>query len=481
MTDISAAIAAVNNAAASTTNRSGGRTHHRKSTERSNERPARSSSLPRCTDPACAQLSTFCADPACCTVYDCYACDAAAAFVASSTSINTAHHRWQSPPAMMAASTSSGRHCTVADCYEYRCNSLPRCMDSKCLCKPDHHQSDVNLVKHHSLPRCAPSASTDSGGSVAAAVGSHSFRPPKTDAEEQHYQHPRQQPRGYELPPHSHYQLQQQQPLQRGDSRASLPRTSSSSRKNHQQQSQGQPFYTNANYATLQPQSKANSATSNGKLLTKSVSAVSLNSRRRRHKTVHFGDNLLREVCHNRRHIVDPLLRKSGQPGRSRSGQPHQQQQQQHQQLSSCADAAAAGRPSGAAPLNSNIQLLYNFVEGVMSSWVDDDDDDDGGGGGGAARSGAESEPERGTMRPIHRCNRLRLQTIRRVVSEAAELRGTLRLGNSRYRHRHWRGTAKECNERFLKKVSPDGGGGEGRYEVVRRFCAGKWVDAAKR
>lgn len=61
---------------------------------------------------------------------------------------------------------------------------------------------------------------------------------------------------------------------------------------------------------------------------------------------------------------------------------------------------------------------------------------------------------ERGAiLKPMHRCNRARMQTIRRVVNEAAALKGTLKLGNSRYRHRHWRGTAKDCNERFLRKV----------------------------
>lgn len=147
---------------------------------------------------------------------------------------------------------------------------------------------------------------------------------------------------------------------------------------------------------------------SNGRLI-KSASAASLNSRRRRHKTVHFGENLLREVCQNRK-LIEPLQK----------------------------------TPSEKPSLESNIQMLYNFVEGVLSAWVDEDD----------VRSGAESEPERGrSLKPLYRCNRLRLQTISRVVTEAAQLRGTLKLGNSRYRHRHWRGTAMECNERFLRKV----------------------------
>lgn len=155
----------------------------------------------------------------------------------------------------------------------------------------------------------------------------------------------------------------------------------------------------------------------NGKLM-KSASAASLNSRRRRHKTVHFGENLLREVCQNRK-----LMRNE-------------------QQL----------LPSGSAPMKSNIQLLYNFVEGVLSAWVDEDEDDNE---ASEVRSGAESEPESGTS-IIRRSNPnpLRLQLIRRIVEEAAELHGTLKLGNSRFRHRHWRSTAKQCNEMFLRKVS---------------------------
>ncbi|KAL1396661.1 hypothetical protein pipiens_010372, partial [Culex pipiens pipiens] len=123
--------------------------------------------------------------------------------------------------------------------------------------------------------------------------------------------------------------------------------------------------------------------------------------------------NLLREVCQNRK-LIQPL------------------QQQE--------------TPSGTTPLQPNIQMLYNFVEGVLSAWVDDEDEQN--------KSGPDSEPERGAMlKPMHRCNRARFQTIRRVVNEAAELKGSSKLGNSRYRHRHWRGTAKDCNERFLRKV----------------------------
>lgn len=157
---------------------------------------------------------------------------------------------------------------------------------------------------------------------------------------------------------------------------------------------------------------RSRKSSTNSSKLVKSASAASLNSRRRRHKTVHFGDNLLREVCQNRK-LIDPLQKSPSEK---------------------------------AANTASNIQMLYNFVEGVLSAWVDEDDE--------GVRSGAESEPERGRrLKPLYMCDRLRLKTISRVVHDAAQLRGTLKLGNSRYRHRHWRGTAKVCNERFLRKV----------------------------
>lgn len=164
---------------------------------------------------------------------------------------------------------------------------------------------------------------------------------------------------------------------------------------------------------TQKTKSKTHHRNGNNKLM-KSASAASLHSRRRRHKTVHFGENLLREVCQNRQ-LIRPL---TDQPSNSST-------------------------PS----LQPNIQMLYNFVEGVLSAWVDEEEDDN-------IKSGPDSEPERGAvLKPMHRCNRARMQTIRRVVNEAASLKGTLKLGNSRYRHRHWRGTAKDCNERFLRKV----------------------------
>ncbi|XP_055686220.1 protein still life, isoforms C/SIF type 2-like isoform X19 [Lutzomyia longipalpis] len=249
--------------------------------------------------------------------------------------------------------------CYIASCYDRMRYSthVPRCRCKKCAPKCAEYRC-------YSLPRCI-----DSKCSAALANITKCNSLPRCAEAHQTVSF-------------------QGSSMSRGDSRASLPRATKPSRS---------------------------ASRSNGKLI-KSVSAASLNSRRRRHKTVHFGENLLREVCQNRR-LIKPL-------------------QQQD-------------TPSGSAPMKPNIQLLFNFIEGVLSAWVDDDDDH--------LKSGADSEPERGALlKPLHRCNRARFQTIRRVVSEAAALKGTLKLGNSRYRHRHWRGTAKDCNERFLRKISDD-------------------------
>lgn len=255
-------------------------------------------------------------------------------------------------------------NCCLNECFNTkRCSSLPRCSESKCT--PDCYQ-------YRSLPKCMDSKCLCRRSTYANII-KHNSLPKCVSAHRSSIVHPTPTA------------------LSHGSSRSSLPRSSNRSR--------------------------SHASNGNGKLLVKSASAASLNSRRRRHKTVHFGENLLREVCQNRK-LIAPL-----------QGTPSEKQPS-----------------SSSSSMKSNIQMLYNFVEGVLSAWVDEDDEQ--------IRSGAESEPERGrALKPLYRCNRLRLQTISRVVNEAAQLRGTLKLGNSRYRHRHWRGTAKECNERFLRKV----------------------------
>lgn len=251
-------------------------------------------------------------------------------------------------------------NCCFNDCCNSkRFSSLPRCTETKCAPDCNYQEKPADAKCY-----CQTCYSNVKHNSLPKCMNSHRSN-------------------------RSHFT---ESSLPRGDSHSSLPRTTT----------------TNGHHSH-----RSRHHNGKGKLV-KSVSAASLNSRRRRHKTVHFGENLLREVCQNRK-LIEPLQKTPSTTEKS--------------------------------SMQSNIQMLYNFVEGVLSAWVDEDDD--------MIRSGAESEPERGrSLKPLYRCNRMRLQTISRVVNEAAQLRGTLKLGNSRYRHRHWRGTAKECNERFLRKVT---------------------------
>lgn len=282
-----------------------------------------------------------------------------------SSSAERDFHQSQTP------SQSQNQNASLVKCTDPMCPLIPICTDPNC-CWNDCY----NSKRYSSLPRCSETKCTPGCNYQNKSDAKCFCQTCYTNVKHNSL------PKCMSSHRSSHPNFQAALP--HGESRSSLPRASHSHRaaRHH-----------------------------SGKVkLVKSVSAASLNSRRRRHKTVHFGENLLREVCQNRK-LIEPLQKSPSEKS-----------------------------------MQSNIQMLYNFVEGVLSAWVDEDDD--------TVRSGAESEPERGRpLKPLYRCNRLRLQTISRVVNEAAQLRGTLKLGNSRYRHRHWRGTAKECNERFLRKV----------------------------
>uniref|UniRef100_A0A182NIS3 Uncharacterized protein n=1 Tax=Anopheles dirus TaxID=7168 RepID=A0A182NIS3_9DIPT len=333
-------------------------------------RPAeRSASLTRCADPSCSVMS-LCDDP------NCYLFGGEGVGVGGPTgpastapTATTSYYDTPRCASLPRVLPKGGPKCGPL-CYECnnKCNSLPRCTDARCqVGAPPPFGATSTKAKSNSLPRNA-----------------ENYTYHQHHHQQQQQQHQVLQP----VPPQP--ALRGAGRLSREESRCSLPRSSFKSAKKRS--------------------ASASGSGSNGSKLTKSLSAASLNSRRRRHKTVHFGENLLREVCQNRK-LIQPLQE----------------------------------TPSGSAPLQPNIQMLYNFVEGVLSAWVDDEDDPN--------KSGPESEPERGAiLKPMHRCNRARFQTIRRVVNEAAELKGSSKLGNSRYRHRHWRGTAKDCNERFLRK-----------------------------
>lgn len=66
------------------------------------------------------------------------------------------------------------------------------------------------------------------------------------------------------------------------------------------------------------------------------------------------------------------------------------------------------------------------------------------------------SEPDERMVRR-RKLNKYKKRTdilnIRRIVYDVSILRGTKLLGNVRFRHYHWKGTAQSCNETFLRKV----------------------------
>uniref|UniRef100_A0A8W7PXT0 Uncharacterized protein n=1 Tax=Anopheles coluzzii TaxID=1518534 RepID=A0A8W7PXT0_ANOCL len=371
----------------------GGYLHHPKAGPHARATAAeRSASLTRCADPSCSVMS-LCDDPTCYLFGS--GEDGALAPVVGSANATTSYYDTPRCASLPRVLPKSAPKCGPL-CYECnnKCNSLPRCTDARCQMGGGGGGGGglpTTKAKSNSLPRNAAVHHYPAAAAVYPAVHQAPAAPPPC------------QPA-----------LRGAGRLSREESRCSLPRSSFKSSKKRS--------------------ASASGSGSNGSKLTKSLSAASLNSRRRRHKTVHFGENLLREVCQNRK-LIQPLQE----------------------------------TPSGSAPLQPNIQMLYNFVEGVLSAWVDDEDDPN--------KSGPESEPERGAvLKPMHRCNRARFQTIRRVVNEAAELKGSSRLGNSRYRHRHWRGTAKDCNERFLRKFKPNG---KLRHTTLPRLCTVRRMHSA--
>lgn len=135
----------------------------------------------------------------------------------------------------------------------------------------------------------------------------------------------------------------------------------------------------------------------------------SLLSRRRRHKTVHFGDNLLLQVCANANLASHVSYHK----------------------------------------MEPNVQQLFSFIESVLSAWVAEE---------GLTSQGEVSETDEKTLerkRYKKHCAKIKRLDIRRLVAEVSKLDGTRFLGNLRYRHRHWKGNpdADGCNELFLRKV----------------------------
>ncbi|KYB27185.1 Protein still life, isoform SIF type 1-like Protein [Tribolium castaneum] len=173
------------------------------------------------------------------------------------------------------------------------------------------------------------------------------------------------------------------------------------------------PSYVCANFIGLETMVESNSCSRKcGRVCNGETSPEkSLMSKRRRHKTVHFGDNLLLQVCTNAN-------------------------LQSHVSYSN---------------MEPNVQQLFSFIETVLSAWVAEE---------GLTSQGEVSEMDEKELRKRrnkkHGAKVKRLD-IRRLVGEVSKLDGRF-LGNLRYRHMHWKGNpnSEGCNELFLRKISDD-------------------------
>ncbi|CAG9136207.1 unnamed protein product [Plutella xylostella] len=269
-------------------------------------------------------------------------------------------------------------------------------------------------------------------------------------------------------------------------------------------------------------------------------SSTAMHLRRRRHKTVHFGENLLMQVCADRAHLaklgarapdvafchkaISGLRRGDAryccvahhcclaasafasltaptraQPRRQRSGDSHSggesgaatdpghssstdqkkhhhHHHHHHHKIHTCPHHDVAPPADDVEPsekevepelrietkktvspylfiprkLEPNVQQLFSFIEGVLSAWAAEE---------GLTSTGEYSEPDERVVRrrKLHKYKRRTdVLNIRRIVHDVSCLRGARLLGNVRFRHYHWKGTAQTCNEDFLRKISDD-------------------------
>ncbi|CAH2992191.1 unnamed protein product [Chilo suppressalis] len=266
-------------------------------------------------------------------------------------------------------------------------------------------------------------------------------------------------------------------------------------------------------------------------------SGTVMHLRRRRHKTVHFGENLLMQVCADRAHLAalgaripdvsfchksHTGLRKGDarfccvahhcclaagalvaltsngkpKPRRERSGDSHSSggetadrgegggssgakepkrktkhhhHHHHHHKIHNCPYHDVAPPPEDEpsekaivpkktispylyipSKLEPNVQQLFSFIESVLSAWAAEE---------GLTSTGEYSEPDERIVRR-RKLNKYKKRTdvlnIRRIVYEVSILQGAKLLGNVRFRHYHWKGTAQTCNEAFLRKISDD-------------------------
>ncbi|XP_041976632.1 protein still life, isoforms C/SIF type 2 isoform X6 [Aricia agestis] len=267
-------------------------------------------------------------------------------------------------------------------------------------------------------------------------------------------------------------------------------------------------------------------------------SGTVMHLRRRRHKTVHFGENLLMQVCADRAHLAAlgarvpdisfchkshtgldkgdarfccvahhcclaagalAALAANGRPAptrersadshssggetadkgeggggasreQKRKPKRHHHHHHHHHKVHNCPYHGVAPPPEEEPPdekalvpkktvspylyipskLEPNVQQLFSFIEGVLSAWAAEE---------GLTSTGEYSEPDERIVRR-RKLNKYKKRTdvlnIRRIVYEVSILQGAKLLGNVRFRHYHWKGTAQTCNEAFLRKISDD-------------------------
>ncbi|KAH1004962.1 hypothetical protein HUJ05_005723 [Dendroctonus ponderosae] len=131
-------------------------------------------------------------------------------------------------------------------------------------------------------------------------------------------------------------------------------------------------------------------------------------SKRRRRKTVHFGDNFLLQVCANTNFYMPPYEQ-----------------------------------------METNVQKFFNFIETVLSTWVTEE---------APPSQGDTSEMDERAIEKRRRKKKIRKQIIYRLAKEVTKLNKSTVMGNLRYRHIHWneKQDAERCNALFLLKISDD-------------------------
>lgn len=144
-----------------------------------------------------------------------------------------------------------------------------------------------------------------------------------------------------------------------------------------------------------------------------SMPSHSLSSRRRRHKTVHFGDTLMSEVRSGGAGVGDGV----GEAG------------------SGCESrGSVVSLPS---QFDYSVQQLFTFIGTVLSAWDKDE---------------TSSEPCSG--RPSSRKKR-QPNVLNYILNGQDSLEGDEHLCSPTFRHKHCKLPAGSCNALFLRKVRP--------------------------